>query len=117
MKHPHGFTKKQVRALWKSAEHWLQNWTNPESGTASASACECCNKFYDSSKLAPCNGCPIYQVTGHPHCSKTPYAKAEEALEYIQIYEYDIGKLEDIEDEYQFIIQLALGENVDDGHP
>lgn len=117
MKHPYDFTKAQVQALWLSAEHWLKNWQDPENASAKAKDCECCNQFYDSFVSEHnCHECPIYQFTGFNHCATTPYTSAEEAIEEIQLYGFNEERHEAIEAEYEFLVCLALGEDINYGY-
>lgn len=98
------WTTEQLEALWGSAEHWLANWQNPKTATIGVENCPCCNLYWNSL----CEGCPIFLHTGIDSCDETPYREAttdiNNTINYGYTYRYNI------EAEYRFLVELALGE-------
>ena len=116
-------TSLQRKALWASAEHWLNNWQDPENASTDGDDCPCCQEFYDHAATVDtgCRDCPIYQYTGLPECEGTPYYHAREAKISLGKGFYSFGTeemsavdvtREAFEEEYRFLVELALGELV-----
>jgi hypothetical protein len=109
------WNKKQAKALWESAEHWLQNWADPINARYWADDCACCRAYLDlGSALNECAGCPISQHTGKEQCADTPYYDVRAVLMELQSYDDPFDDLLASAklacgDEYRFLVELALG--------
>lgn len=101
-------TITQLEALLLSAEHWLENWEHVRDGredlyTFGTNHCACCLQWYKYH----CDGCPIEAYTGTGDCRETPYQL--EDLEFIED-----ATLENVEEEYVFLIDLALNSRIEE---
>jgi hypothetical protein len=106
------YSDEQRELLWASAEHWLENWENPENARIYADDCPCCEKYYEPS--APedenCDGCPIAQYTGERYCANSPWSKVNGFRKTRNRSANSIRYKSAIEEEYRFLVALALGE-------
>lgn len=101
--------------IWKSAEHWLQNWEDPKSAKIYTRDCPLCQMFLVPSTCnnnSECPDCPIPQLTGFDLCRYTPW----EHVSGSQLYGWDSSPnafenyRNAIAVEYRFLVCLALGD-------
>jgi hypothetical protein len=92
-------------ALWKSIEHWLWNYDNPEGALINPKYCALCHAFIE--KTNSCNGCPIFEKTGQGYCRGTPYHEVYLSLISYRNKSSTLKQLrEAIEKEYAFLVDL-----------
>lgn len=70
--------EKQLEALFKSIEHYHENWRKPRRASVDAYDCACCSTFIDGKDYA-CGYCPINQA-GYEGCMDTPWVKCDDLL-------------------------------------
>ena len=131
---PKSFSKQQKKALWKSAKHYLKNWEACREGEFDDiriynEVCPCCKKWWLN---RGCSGCPVAEFTGMDECRGTPYERVNHLMGiyfgYVEdepVAEEDVvydenglpvvadlfAEVEEaLEQEYRFLVSLALGE-------
>ena len=115
---PWRFSLKQRRALWDSAEHWLENWELATKGKAEYAKiqghfCACCAAFYDP---LYCFDCPVTIETGESGCRKGPWPACRAAFFDCRAtspsdphrQESDARAVEAYGGMYAFLVELAL---------
>ena len=72
-------TPQVLDALLASIDHWQDNAIakTPRNATTSPHACALCRLFF----AHYCEGCPIMEATGMESCRRTPYWRADSALD------------------------------------
>lgn len=125
------FELRQKLALWKSIEHWYNNWLEPPYASILGDTCACCQEFYNNppdieelwegwpprrevnepdSPPVSCALCPIYQHTGETECGDTPWLAVKNALLEARTFGYASRARPAIETEYRFLVDLVLDE-------
>lgn len=94
--------KLQKEALWKSAEHYLENWQDIYTASIGAQDCACCQWWADND----CEGCPIKQHTGMGDCEGTPWHPLHDEMHDEDSIPEAVREL--LEAEYRFLVQLVL---------
>jgi len=80
-------TKKTLKALQASIEHWKRMRTNANCGEEPyGDDCPLCELFIIDEDHH-CTGCPIYKKTGKDECQNTPWRDAERA--WVNFADYD----------------------------
>lgn len=122
--------KRQIKATWKSAEHWLQNWEDWNNNIRirlGYEHCPLCQQFNHKNTIEKnkCRKCPVAIETNTLFCDNTPFEDVEEFLklyyntmdestpEELEEYKIDIESLHNdcsisIEEQYKFLVNLAL---------
>jgi hypothetical protein len=100
--------KKVVKLLWKSIEHWHENYwvKEPEEALIDAEDCALCEIFLDES-TSTCNGCPVKESTGQDVCRGSPWRKVS-----WELYDWKGGDKHDYHgaclEEISFLVDLVM---------
>lgn len=127
----------KLEAIWASVEHWLDLWERVAAGEVlikrdiQSNKCACCEyialaSHNESRSPSACDGCPVKEYVGMSRCSGTPWASVGTQIDEIKRIENDNGSilngdiellLDLVEDEYQFLVDVALSRTVLCGTP
>ena len=104
---------KTLTALQRSIEKWEQKAKESvvEDVRIGADECPLCDLFFEDD----CEGCPIFEKTGHTNCRRTPFIKAYDVWMYWREFpedgEYRLLFNEASEEEADFLKSLLPKEN------
>lgn len=96
--------KRSKRLLWKSAQHWLENWEDPALAKIYTDDCPLCGEYLNEDfwKM-DCSECPVYKITGRHGCEGSPWALVIDARGTENFKQAAAI-------EYRFLVCLALGD-------
>lgn len=119
----------KLEAIWASVGHWLDLWERVAAGEVltdediDSDKCACCGYNYEMYKESGrfngnCDHCPVYRYTGQHNCMDTPWQSVSDLINEMGHVRNDITLDKDIdllldlvEDEYQFLVDIALLES------
>ena len=97
--------------IWASAEHWLNNWKNPTRAVIHSAACPLCRVFIEGYPFSvnTCIDCPVRSISGKRLCVGTPWEDAYLAMYFQKEFDIEVFRFA-VEQEYRFLVCLALGD-------
>lgn len=99
-------------ALTASIEHWkrLVACKHPADFRREGYGmreCALCTLFFNQKEAGTCEGCPVYEVTGLPGCSDTPYVRADRLMDgYSYVGDITEPPTEVCQEELEFLESL-----------